>query len=424
MMQFMKKNLLACSVVIAFALVATTGALMLTSCGSEETAAPKPKPEPIVNPFTGANAEQGYDEAASKTRTVAIVVENAPDARPQWGMDDEEYSPDMVIQGEVEGGITRTLWFYADYNKMPKQLGPMRSARPPFIRFSEFFDSIFIHWGMSHSKGDYEGATTVFRKDKVDHINQMAFSNECGLFDRDSSRGVSAEHTGIIYGDKVAAAIEEKGCRNEPKRFTKFKFNKTAEPMGEERADKVVVTYSEKTDWETTDWTYDKEDKQYHTDSFKNDFKRDNLLILYDKTEYITKEGYEGPGSTGSVTYCDYSVKGGKGKLISQGTVRDIEWKKKDKRHLLLIDPEATKAAEEKAASEATEKKDDSEETTVAPKPIVEVKINPGKTWIGWVSSNNGGKVEITADESEDSEGSDDSGDSGDSGDSSGSDSE
>ena len=31
---------------------------------------------------------------------------------------------------------------YADYTAVPSQIGPMRSARPPYIKFSELFDAI------------------------------------------------------------------------------------------------------------------------------------------------------------------------------------------------------------------------------------------------------------------------------------------
>ncbi len=402
----MKKSKLAFITVLIAALACVCGAFLLTSCGGNssdgETAQtePAPEPEPIINPLTGANAEQGYDENASKQRIVAFVVENSPDARPQWGMDDEKYSPDIILEGEVEGGITRTLWFFADYNKLPEQIGPMRSARPPFIRFSELFDSVFIHWGMSHSKGDYVGASSVFKQDNVDHINQMSFSNDCGLFDRDTSRGVSMEHTGVSYGDKVPAALEEYGCRMEPKEFTKLLFNETPEEMSDIAADEIDVTFSDRTSWEDKEWTYDPEDEQYHTDAFKNDLKRDNLLVLYDDTEYITKENYEGPGSTGSVTYCDYDMRGGKGKLFSLGTVKDIKWKVNNKK-FYLIDADATKAAKDAAETKATEEGLTPEEIAAARDAVAPVfcPINPGKTWIGWISDNHGGKLKITPNE-------------------------
>lgn len=385
----MKNKALALAVSIAVVLVAGTGIFLLTSCGdkAEVAEAPVEEPEPIINPLTGATEADGFDPEALDQRIVAVVVENTPDARPQWGMDDEQYSPDIILEGEVEGGITRTLWFYADFNKMPEQLGPMRSARPPYIRFSELFDAIFIHWGMSHSKGDYVGANTVFKEDVVDHINQMRFTNECGLYDRDHSRNVSGEHTGIIYGDKVRAAIQEYGCRWHPETPTKLTFNETPQPVSDTPATEIRLDYSARTDWDTTVWTYNTEDSQYHTDNFNNNLTRDNLLVLFDETEYITKSDYQGAG--GSVTYCDYALGGGKGKLFSQGTVKDIEWDVY-KKQLILIDADATAAAQAKADAEAKEK----DEEPVKVKPVT-ISLNPGKTWIGWASNNNGGKLEV-----------------------------
>ena len=411
----MKNTKILAALVVVLALTCGAGAFLMTACSGGDEAATKkvaePEPEPITNPLTGATAEQGYDENAINQRIVAIVVENAPEARPQWGMDDPEYAPDIILQGEVEGGITRTLWFYADFNKLPEQVGPLRSARPPFIRFSEVFDAVFIHWGQSHTKGNYIGASTVFKEDVVDHINQMSFANECGLYDRDSSRGVSMEHTGILYGDKVKAAIDEYGCRKAPETPTKLNFNETAQPMSDICADEVTLNFSSKTDWEPTVWTYNEEDQQYHTSNFNNDLKRDNLLVLFDETEYITKENYEGPGSTGSVTYCDYALGGGEGKLISQGTVKDIEWTINNEK-FYIIDKDATEAAQQKAAEEAAaEGKTQEEIDQIVKTKIVYANLNPGKTWIGWASSNNGGSVEIVPNEPKtetDAEGTDD----------------
>ena len=387
-------------ITIISALVICTGSILLLSSCSGDDAKTEPEPEPIANVFTGQTVDEGYDADAQNRRIVAFVVENAPDARPQWGMDDPDYDPDMILQAEVEGGITRTLWFYDDYLKLPEQIGPMRSARPPFIRFSEFWDAVFIHWGQSHSAGGYVGANEVFKTDKVEHINQMHFGNECGMFDRDSSRGVSSEHTGIIHGDKVEAGLKEDHISKTQDEVTKLQFNETAKPMSDTRADEVDVNYSERASGEDTEWTYNEEDQKYHTDNFKNDLKRDNLLILYSDTEYITKDNYQGPGGASSVTYCDYDLSGGKGKLISLGTVKDITWEKKDGK-LLLIDDEATEAAQAKAEEEGTASSDDENAEPI----IVEAKLNKGKTWIGWISNNNGGNVEIIANETEESDG-------------------
>lgn len=394
--------------------IAMIGTALLSACGAPEPEEPEPEP---ANALTGETAAEGYDEAAGERRVAAFVVENAPDARPQWGLDDENYSPDIVLQGEVEGGITRTLWMYADYEKLPEIIGPTRSARPPFIKFSELFDSIFIHWGMSHSKGDYVGASTVFKKDKVDHINQMTLDDQEGMYGRDTTRAVNVEHRGIINGSKVPATIANEGIRTEPNEYTKLCFNNVAEPVSETAATQVGVTYSSRA-FEGTYWKYDEADGMYHSSDFDNDFARENLLVLYDDTEYITKEGYQGPGSAGSVTYCDYKLAGGKGQLFSKGTVKDIEWEVVDGK-LILKDP-ATDAAtaqaandENLAAAKETVKADENAEwpvynkyTIVMPENADEMEeeealanayvmqnLNKGKTWIGWISKNNGGSV-------------------------------
>ena len=379
--------------VLALAVILVISVFMAAACSGGSSDSAEEVAE-AVNPLTGATVSEGFDENSLNQRTVAFVVENAPEARPQFNMDDPELSPDIVLEGEVEAGITRMLWLYADYNKLPERIGPMRSARPPYIRFSELFDSVFIHWGQSASKGAYVGADTVFEQDEVDHINQTEIADKTGLFDRDSTRNVSMEHTGIAYGAKVPAALEEAAVRMEPKDYTHLDFSKLAWLVSVKSAQYVRVTYSDRAAWERTAFTYDPEDQKYHTGNFQNDFSRDNLLILFDKTEYIEKANYKGEIGA-SVTYCDYALGGGKGYLMSQGTYKDIEWRIEDGK-LVLIDVEATKALQEKAAAEAEseeaeDKADDEEEGPVEAKAY----LYPGKTWIGWVSSNNGGAVDI-----------------------------
>ncbi len=315
-----------------------------------------------ANPLTG---DEHFNSKAVGKRPIACVVENSAAARPQWGIDDEKNPPDIIVEGEVEGGETRMLWMYADYTAVPSQIGPMRSARPPYIKFSELFDAIFLHWGQSQTKKGtaYIGANTVFRVDKVDHINQMTYGGSVVLFGRDGSRGVSTEHTGVLYGDKIEAAIKGEGFRVKAndKKYTKFSFNKEEKELGSTKCDALALTFSNRT--ATRDWTYNSEDKMYHCSDYNTDVTRKNLLVLFDKTEYIAKANYKNSGS--SEIYCDYKRAGGSGKLAGNGTVTDITWSVED--GLLVV-----KGSDGK-----------------------EVNLNVGTTWIGYASSNNGGAVSV-----------------------------
>ena len=306
------------------------------------------------NPLTGLP----MDENAIGKRPVAIMVENTPDARPQWGMTDFRYSPDIILEAEVEYGITRTMWMFADFNHVPKIVGPIRSARPPFVRFSELFDCVYVHWGQSDSAGSYVGASTVIEMDGVNNINQLSYWGSVPLYGRSKERRVAIEHTGILYGEHLPAAIAEYGYRTDMnrERFTSFDFNDVAIPMSNTPCNDITVNISTQS-W-TKHWTYNERDKMYHTDDFENNLKRDNIIVLYDITDYITKP-------MAHFSYCDYFFAGGDGKLASQGTVMDIEWSI-EKGKLSIKDTNGNT-----------------------------VKLNRGKTWIGWISSNNGGYVKI-----------------------------
>jgi hypothetical protein len=57
-------------------------------------------------------------------------------------------TPDVIVEGMVEGGITRMMWLYADVSKMPK-IGPTRSARHDFVEIAAGLNAIYAHWGGS-----------------------------------------------------------------------------------------------------------------------------------------------------------------------------------------------------------------------------------------------------------------------------------
>ena len=87
----------------------------------------------------GVWVEKGQENLAP----VAVVVENAVDARPLAGLE----KASLVIEAPVEGGITRYLLLFA--GEEAAKIGPVRSARPYFIDWAEELRALFAHVGGS-----------------------------------------------------------------------------------------------------------------------------------------------------------------------------------------------------------------------------------------------------------------------------------
>lgn len=164
-----------------------------TTSTTQTTTETTTQPLGNINPLTGVD---DLDDSAVGKRPIAVVVENSKAARPQWGL----ASPDVLIEGVVEGGITRMLLLYSDVNKIPK-VGPLRSARHDFVELAECFDSIFVHCGWSIYAKD------KIKNDNVDNLNGIQNYNP-KFFYRDSSRAhKGTEHTGYSNGNYINATI-------------------------------------------------------------------------------------------------------------------------------------------------------------------------------------------------------------------------
>lgn len=91
---------------------------------------PTPTAQPVVAPLTGLPVT---DEAQLQRPVLAVKIDNAPQARPQDGLN----RADVVVTEVVEGGFTRFVALY--HSQDPGAVGPVRSGRnvdaellPPF----------------------------------------------------------------------------------------------------------------------------------------------------------------------------------------------------------------------------------------------------------------------------------------------------
>jgi hypothetical protein len=120
-----------------------------------------------ASPGTGVSADRAWDPAEPGKRSLsstaplgeqlpaipqdptkplhplAVMVENAPDARPQSGLG----SADIVFEAMAEGGISRFMAVYVDGDAAV--VGPVRSARHYFVNLAAELGASVVHVGAS-----------------------------------------------------------------------------------------------------------------------------------------------------------------------------------------------------------------------------------------------------------------------------------
>lgn len=265
------------------------------------------------NPLTGlGDYEQGY----TGRKFIGVVVENSPDARPQWGLS----TPDIVMEYEVEGGISRMLWLYANESRIPAKIGPVRSARHDIVELALGYDMLFIHCGGSEMALDLIAA----RPDLAEIEGMKSF----GFFERDNTRNVSSEHTLCLIGDTFREDFAGLGlnmtvnaAKAEPFRFTDINAPRT---LAGGEATALAFSYSSNYNYR---FNYNGETSLYEC-SLNGEARTDdqgircaysNVIVLY--TDMIGLGDYSG--------HQDLQFEnGGKGLYFNGGHYEEITWSK------------------------------------------------------------------------------------------------
>lgn len=315
-----------------------------------------------INPLTGLE----LDEAAAGKRPVAIMVENSPAARPQWGLS----TPDIVFEGVVEGGITRMMWIYADVNKVPK-VGPVRSARHDYVEIAYGMNAIFAHWGGSSpaynllKKLSANGYLDIDGKIVGTNGNE---SNKGYYFFKDRSHSSATEHCGYTTGEYLKAYIDKKGIETKQTKtdWAPYKVLASGDrtPYGDTTAGactSITVTFSSA--YKHT-FKYDPETKLYknfmNTSEMKDGTTGEQMAVRNVIVMYTPVAGYN-TSNTEMKKLREWNLTGGDALYITNGYGEKITWKKGD------------------ASSPLKFYGQDGKELT----------INRGQTWIGAVPNEN-----------------------------------
>lgn len=283
----------------------------------------------------------------AKKRPYAVMINNISFVSPYHsGLS----QAGVIYEAVVEGGITRLLGIFENFNS--EKIGSCRSARHYFASFADEYDAIFVHYGHTSYA--------------INKIYSLGINNISGLseeesvaFYRDSS--LAAPHNAFASSEGLKKAAKQLGYRTEYEKDYRghFLFNNEDKPPNKgDEAPKVSIFYSSYT---APYFEYNEKDGLYYNFQFGSKhmdvennrqlcFK--NIIIMLVKEWDIDSNGYQ---------TMDIEHSAGEGFYITDNKVQSIRWEKNESEKTCFYTYENGK----------------------------EIRLNPGKTYIGIVPSVN-----------------------------------
>ncbi|MHB8733417.1 MAG: DUF3048 domain-containing protein [bacterium] len=134
-------------------------------------------PAVVESPLDG----QPVSRAVATQRPLAIIVENHPEARPQWGLS----RASRVYESLTEGPITRYLAVFAPTQDVDR-VGPVRSIRTQFLNYVMETGAALAHVGGN------EDALDLIPALRVTNLDEFKFPR---AYRRIPRPGIAYEHT-------------------------------------------------------------------------------------------------------------------------------------------------------------------------------------------------------------------------------------
>lgn len=320
-------------------------ALVLSSCvkGSDNQTSgydgQNNTPE-IVEPAYTPEFFTGYEKTdKSNPRAVAVMVNNITAARPQRGLS----QADILVESKVEGGITRFMAVYSDYENVTGDIGPVRSGRDQFLQLAMPWHALYIHVGRS--------GVTQTMIDTYEYNDSDADGYVKNLTYRDQNRinqGYATEHTAFTTADLLNSLFTKYDYETTYKYgspcfdFVHYDENNGIRQLTGDSATSVSITHSQSYatyfDYNESTGKYDmsqwnsraKSVQQTKDENDGTQLSFENVFVLF-----ADIEPYPYPGGNldangndkGDPDYqkVDYSY-GGIGYYFSNGNVEKIRW--------------------------------------------------------------------------------------------------
>jgi Protein of unknown function (DUF3048) N-terminal domain/Protein of unknown function (DUF3048) C-terminal domain len=288
-------------------------ALATAACGGGA----KPKPVAAVTPETKVsegtvttaggplapltNLADGSGATASRP-SIAVKIDNAPEARPQSGLD----VADVVYEEVVEGGVF--------HSAAPPVAGPVRSVRPmdPNV--------LSAYHGLVAYSGGIPAFVSLLRQAPVQDVNVDVATD---AYSWDKSR--SAPHNEYVSPEKLWPRA--KGSNAAPP-HAMFDFRAAGESFGDADAPHVSIVYSPrasaKYDWDATSGTWKRiENGTPHTASSGVQIAPQNVVI-----QFVTMKTLNYVDQSGTKVVESNVVGSGDAWVLSNGRITKGRWSK------------------------------------------------------------------------------------------------
>ena len=253
-------------------------------------------------------------ESASR-HPLAVIVENHPDARPQYGLN----KASIVYEAITEGGITRFLAIFGP-NEAEK-VGPIRSARTYFIDWLSEYNAYFAHVG-----GNLDALEQI-KSDRIYDLDQFGLG--APTYWRSPRPGIAIEHT--MFSD-TKLLYKAAGNRDYPSdnSFTSLKFRNPAkpDPSSQQTSQQITIDFSD-TSYKVV-WAYDVNTNSYlrseggspHLDGATGQqLSAKNVII-----QEVSRQ--DAPTAIGEQGWAMQTTGTGNAKIFIEGKKIDGTWKK------------------------------------------------------------------------------------------------
>jgi len=262
--------------------------------------------------YQQSNLNGSYlDEETRNLRPVSVMYDNHPYARWQAGI----VMADIVYECEVEYPFTRYMAVFQD--KTPEHIGPVRSARPYYLRYALEYDSVYVHVGGSN--------------DAMVKIKDYYMADVDGLYSgnfwRYNDTGKSIPNNMYTDMENIREAQNFYGYRSNGE-YEGYYFNDLIEPINQdfepENCTDINIIFNPHYQ---IDFSYNEDKEIYNRyvngekqidEYYENEIKATNIIVL--KT---TKRVLDNVGRLAIDTLGE-----GEGTFISKGEKVDITWKK------------------------------------------------------------------------------------------------